>query len=157
MAAACRRSGLGDVQDLRRRTGGELSEVYEVRAGTRLDLVIVKVYASEWTWKQRKEVYVYSLIEPILPGLIPRIIDVYDSGVVDDLACSVMTCLPGQPLSETSATLDANTMRDLYRQLGEHARLIHTLKQNAFRYIVDHIIEPQPNNASYVRSQFAKS
>ena len=157
VVAASRRSGLGEIQHVRRRTGGELSEVYEVRGTCRDDSLIVKTYAPEWEWKQRKEVHVYGLVEPVAPGLIPRILDVRKSGEVDDLAYTVMTCLPGRPLSETAVALDASSLRYLYRQVGETVRAIHTLQQNAFGYLVEEIVDAQPDNAAYVHAQFSKT
>ena len=156
VAAACRAGGLGRVRQLRRRTGGALSQVFEVVTAVGPEPVIAKVYASEWTWKQRKEVHVYELLELALSGLAPGIIHAWDAGEVGELACTLMTRLPGRPLSEVASGLSPETLRCLYRQLGAMTRRIHSVRQPAFGYVVEEVLEPLPSNETYVRSQFAK-
>jgi hypothetical protein len=53
-----RRAGAGRATIVVRRTGGELSGVYEARLEDSDAAVIVKVYAPEWVWKQAKEIHV---------------------------------------------------------------------------------------------------
>jgi hygromycin-B 7''-O-kinase len=122
------------------RTGGQLSAVYEVR--TEAEPVIVKVYAPEWQWKQAKEVHVYSLLEG-LP--VPQILHVGDT-------YTVLSKLEGLPLSE----LQPPDPRAIYQQLGELLKRIHTIRQPAYGYLTDQILDPLPDNDRYMRRQFAK-
>ncbi|HEX3731772.1 MAG TPA: phosphotransferase [Mycobacteriales bacterium] len=66
------------------------------------DALIVKVYANKWRWKQAKEVHVYRLLAQHNVGPAPAILRVESAGGLLEHAFTVMTLLPGQPLSEIS-------------------------------------------------------
>ncbi|MFG1819985.1 phosphotransferase family protein [Kribbella sp. NPDC049174] len=141
VAQACPGSEIAEVV---RRTGGQLSTVFEVRR-TAAEPLIVKVYTPEWAWKQAKEVHVYGLLEAQLVGAVPRVIHVGDS-------FTILTKLDGVPLSET----DPSDWRATYRQLGQLLAAIHRIEQPAYGYLTDEILDPLPDNPRYMRRQFAK-
>lgn len=133
-----------------------MSSVYEVRCGQPAESVIVKEYADQWRWKQAKEVYVYGLLRAHGIGAIPEILRVEPD--VGPLGCAftVMTMLPGQPLSHISADLEAGQLADVYRQLGATLAAIHRIEQPAYGYLVTRILDPEPDNTAYMTRQFAK-
>jgi hygromycin-B 7''-O-kinase len=133
-----------EVHEVVRRTGGQLSGVYEVRTAS--GALIVKVYAPEWTWKQAKEVHVYGLLEQELGGSIPRVVH------VEPDAFTILTKVAGVPLSE----VDAADWRAVYVQVGELLRRIHRIEQPAYGYLTDQILDPLPDNEQYMRRQFTK-
>jgi hygromycin-B 7''-O-kinase len=69
---------------------------------------------------------------------------------------TIMTCLPGRPLSEVSAGLDPASLHSLYRSVGQLARSVHSVGQDAFGYLVTHIVEPKADNTAYMSAQFDK-
>jgi aminoglycoside phosphotransferase (APT) family kinase protein len=140
VAEACPGSEIAEVV---RRTGGQLSTVFEVRRAAGAPL-IVKVYAPEWVWKQAKEVHVYGLLTE-LGDAVPRVIHVGDN-------FTVLTKLAGVPLSET----DPPDWRATYRQLGQLLAAIHRVEQPAYGYLTDEILDPLPDNPQYMRRQFTK-
>jgi hygromycin-B 7''-O-kinase len=133
-----------EITEVVRRTGGQLSTVYEVRRTAAAPL-IVKLYAPEWEWKQAKEVHVYGLMATQLDGRIPRVIHVGDS-------FTILAKLDGVPLSQ----IEPPDWRATYVQLGELLAAIHRIRQSAYGYLTDEILEPLPDNTQYMRRQFAK-
>jgi hygromycin-B 7''-O-kinase len=83
-----------------RRTGGELSGVYEARLEDSDAAVIVKVYAPEWVWKQAKEIHVYGLLSAAHAKSWPTVIAAEDDTNPTGHAYTVMTKVAGTPLSE---------------------------------------------------------
>lgn len=140
VARACPGSEIAEVV---RRTGGQLSTVFEVRR-TADEPLIVKVYDPEWLWKQAKEVHVYGLLTE-LGDAVPRVIHVGDN-------FTVLTKLDGVPLSET----DPPDWRATYQQLGQLLAAIHRVGQPAYGYLTDEILDPLPDNTQYMRRQFTK-
>jgi hypothetical protein len=101
------------------RTGGELSQAYEARFSDDTDPLIIKIYTGAWRWKQAKETVVYQMLEQHLVGPIPRILHAGAApGQAGGHSYTVMTLLPGQPLSAVSAGLDESELFGVYRQLG---------------------------------------
>jgi hygromycin-B 7''-O-kinase len=137
------------------RTGGQLSTVYEVRCAEPDDTVIVKVYADEWRWKQAKEVHVYQLLAQHDAGPAPVILHVEPAGDLLPQAFTVMTLLPGQPLSAISPELDDAQTHRIYRQLGVMLSAVHGIGQDSYGYLTTRILEPQPTNSAYMTRQFA--
>jgi hygromycin-B 7''-O-kinase len=133
------------------RSGGELNTVFEVRrsAGPQL---IVKVYPPESTWKQAKEIHIYGLLAHDLGDAVPQVVRAEPSDKTDETdAFTVLTKLDGLPLSETSPP----DWRPIYRQLGALLAKIHSIRQPAYGYLTDQILDPLPTNALYMRRQFA--
>jgi hygromycin-B 7''-O-kinase len=81
------------------RAGGQLSTVYEARCTEPDETLIVKVYADKWRWKLAKEVHVYRLLARHNAGPCPTILFAESTG---EHAFTVMTLLPGEPLSAIS-------------------------------------------------------
>ncbi|WP_328991462.1 aminoglycoside phosphotransferase family protein [Kribbella sp. NBC_01245] len=128
------------------RTGGELSTVFEVRLDAEPTAVIVKVYADEWAWKQVKEVYVYSLLKSSLSS-VPEVLYV-------GAGYTVLTKLEGVPLSQVEVAPE--DWYDVYHQLGQLVRRFHGVAQPAYGYVVEEVLDPKPDNTSYMAGQFAK-
>ncbi|MFD6163100.1 phosphotransferase family protein [Nocardia sp. NPDC060256] len=144
------------VTDLRARTGGQLSSVYEVRCTEPARSVIVKLYADQWRWKQAKEVHVYRLLQANGVGPTPAILRAEPDIGPLGCACTVMTTLPGQPLSHISTYLDDAQIAHVYRQLGATLAAIHHIEQSAYGYLTTRILDPEPDNTAYMTRQFAK-
>jgi hygromycin-B 7''-O-kinase len=133
------------------RSGGELNTVFEVRrsAGPQL---IVKVYPPESTWKQAKEIHVYGLLAHDLGDAVPQVVHAEPPDRTDKTdAFTVLTKLDGVPLSETSPP----DWRPIYGQLGALLAKIHSIRQPAYGYLTDQILDPLPTNALHMRRQFA--
>jgi hygromycin-B 7''-O-kinase len=137
------------------RTGGEVSGVWELRAETG-DPVIVKIYPDRWRWRQDKEVHVYRTLARHGVGPIPEVLHVEPAGGLLEQAFTVLTALPGVPLSEVSPHLDGAEHRRLHRRLGELLRAVHGIAQDAYGYVVTEILEPEPTNTAYMTRQFAR-
>src|SRR5262249_35152677 len=106
----------GRVAECVLRTGGQLSMVSEARFAGGAEPVIIKVYAPEWKWKQAKEAHVYGLLRNHGFGPVARILRT--GRAPGGRACTIMTCLPGEPLSEASARMTAGEIAAVDRQLG---------------------------------------
>ncbi|MFE6750790.1 phosphotransferase family protein [Kitasatospora purpeofusca] len=146
-----------EVTDVVPRTGGQLSAVYELRCADPAHSVILKVYASEWAWKQAKEVHVYGLLANLAPTLpVPRVLHHTPTGGPGGRAVTVLSLLSGLPLSEASKDLDAAQIPSFYRQMGATLATIHQIGQDAYGYVTDRILDPRPDNGTYMRHQFAK-
>jgi hygromycin-B 7''-O-kinase len=106
--------------------------------------LMVKRYTGESRWKQAKEVHVYSLLADV-PG-VPTVVEV-DSAV----GVTVLTRVPGTPLSEVPAAVTA----DVYRQIGELLATVHEVAQPAFGYLTTELVDPAPHNTAYMSERFA--
>jgi aminoglycoside phosphotransferase (APT) family kinase protein len=137
-----------------RRTGGELSTVYEARFAT--DRLIIKVYASALQWKQAKEAYVYQLLQDHLIQPIPQILHMGTAdGRLGNLSYTVLTWLPGESLSAVSNGLDDSMAFSVYQQMGSFLARLHRIGQDAFGYVTTEIADPKPTNTEYMTAQFA--
>ena len=139
------------------RTGGQLSEVYEASFSDDTDPLIIKICADAWRWKQARETHVYQLLDQHLIGPIPRILH---TGVAPEQlgghGYTVMTLLPGQPLSAVSARLGESEIFGVYRQMGSILAALHRISRNAFGYLTTTILDPKPANTVYMTEQFGK-
>jgi aminoglycoside phosphotransferase (APT) family kinase protein len=134
------------------RAGGALSAVHEVRQAGGPSLV-VKRYAEECRWKQEKEVYVLGLLNESSPvGGRLRVPEVVH--VDTEQAVTVMTLLPGRPLSEVS--VDGAAERAVLAEVGELTRVLHGVRQPAFGYVTTQVLDPLPTNRAYMTRQFDK-
>ena len=154
--AMAARAGAGAAGEVVRRTGGELSGVYEVRPDRSGEAVIVKVYAPRWRWKQAKELHVYSLLAAALAGSVPSVIAAEEETNPTGHAYTVMTKVDGAPLSEVGTHLDRATWRHLYGRIGALLAAIHQVLEPAYGYLVTEVLEPLSTNEDYMRRQFDK-
>ena len=138
------------------RTGGQLSTVYEVRCADAAHSAILKVYAPEWTWKQAKEVRVYQLLEGLRSLPVPSVLHHAPDGGPEGRAVTILSLLEGSPLSEVSKDLDPALLPSFYREMGAVLATVHQIGQEAYGYVVDHVLDPLLDNGSYMRHQFAK-
>jgi hypothetical protein len=67
-----------------------------------------------------------------------------------------LSLLPGRPLSEVAAELGADQVVEMYRRMGAALADVHRIGQEAFGYLTTSILDPLPDNGSYMRRQFAK-
>jgi hygromycin-B 7''-O-kinase len=136
------------VCEVVQRTGGQLNTVFEVRLDDG-DRLIVKRYADLWRWRQAKEAYVYRLLAEHGVGPAPRVVH-----VDTERAVTVLTLLPGRPLSEVE--LEPDLLRAAYRRMGEMLASLHRITQPAYGYVTTEILEPEPDNRAYMERQFAR-
>ncbi len=132
------------------RGGGALSAVHEAGQVDGPPLV-VKRYADRWRWKQAKEVHVLGLLNgaPGTAGRVPEVMHV-DA----ERAVTVMTLVPGRPLSEVP--LEGAAEGAVLAEVGALTRLVHETAQPAFGYITTELLEPLPTNRAYMTRQFDK-
>ncbi|MFB7677656.1 phosphotransferase family protein [Kitasatospora purpeofusca] len=145
-----------EVVEVLPRTGGQLSTVYELRCTDPAHSAILKVYAPEWAWKQAKEVHVYRLLAGLDTLPVPRVLHHTPDGAPGGRAVTILSLLSGLPLSEASKDLDASQIPSYYRQMGAALATIHQIGQDAYGYVTDRILDPRPDNGTYMRHQFAK-
>lgn len=144
------------VTDVLLRSGGQLSTVYEVRSEDPAHNVIFKIYADQWRWKQRKEVWVYELLAAHTAWPAPAVLHHDRDGGPGGRAVTVLSLLDGLPLSEVAEDLDDDQVTELYRQMGAALAEAHTIGQEAYGYLVTGILDPLPDNGSYMQRQFGK-
>jgi aminoglycoside phosphotransferase (APT) family kinase protein len=132
------------------RTGGQLSTVFELRAADRV--AIVKVYDEKWRWKQAKEAHVYRLLAAHGVVPVPTILRVEADTTVIGRAFTVMSRLPGIPLSQSHVA----DLADVYRQLGRLLATVHAVPQPDFGYLTTQVLDPVPDNTTYMGRQFAR-
>lgn len=145
-----------EVADVVSRTGGQLSAVYEVRCADPAHSAILKVYAPEWAWKQAKEVHVYGLLAGLDGLTVPSVLRHAPEGGPDGRAVTILSLLEGVPLSEASAEMDAAQIAAAYRAMGAALAAVHRIGQDTYGYLTDRVLDPLPDNGSYMRRQFAK-
>lgn len=144
------------VAEVVARTGGQLSIVYEVRCTEPTATVIVKIYDEQWRWKQAKEVHVYNVLNQHNIGSVPKILHTEHNTQTIGSTFTVMTVVPGQPLSHIVADLDSVNTTRIYRQLGANLSAIHRIQQHCYGYLTTEVIDPEPNNTAYMTRQFTK-
>lgn len=144
------------VTRLVRRTGGELSSVLEVRCADPAHSVIFKVYANEWTGSQAKEVHVYELLASHTSLPIPSVLYHGVNAAPGGRAVTILSLLEGRPLSEASTELEAAEIPEMYRRMGAALSIIHKIGQEAYGYLTTKILDPLPDNGTYMRRQFAR-
>ena len=144
------------VTEVAARTGGRLSAVYEVRCADPAHTVIFKIYSEQWRWKQSKEVRVYELLASRTGWPVPAVLHHSPDGGPGGRAITILSLLPGRPLSEASEEVGAAQVPELYRQMGAALADVHRISQEAYGYLVTKILDPLPDNGSYMRHQFAK-
>ncbi|MFE0463144.1 phosphotransferase family protein [Kitasatospora sp. NPDC058965] len=140
------------VTGLDLRTGGRLSTVYEVRCADPAHSVIVKSYQEQWRWKQRKEVHVYRLLAAVPGWPAPAVLHATPAGP-GGRAATVLSLLPGRELSAAGGP-DGAGIASIYRQLGSSLAALHRTVLPAFGYLTTEILDPAPDNASYMARQF---
>jgi aminoglycoside phosphotransferase (APT) family kinase protein len=69
-------------------------------------------------------------------------------------AVTVITLMPGAPLS--SAALSEARLLAAYRRMGELLGELHRITMPAFGFVTTEIRDPRPDNAGYMRGQFAR-
>lgn len=144
------------VTELVARTGGEMSTVYEVRCEDPSHTVILKVYAHEWAWKPEKEIRVYRLLAEHTSLRVPQVLHYAANAAPEGRSVTILSLLEGRPLSEASKDMDAELIPPMYREMGAALAEIHRIGQEAYGYLTTEILEPLPDNGSYMRRQFAK-
>lgn len=143
------------VEDVVTRSGGAISEIYELRCATG-ERLIVKLYPDAYRWKLEKELYVYRLLDGVPSLPVPRIQWSDNSRQLIDRSYIVMTALAGSPLSEVVGEITESQLRALYAELGGLLAGIHQISLDAFGYITTRVINAHATNEAYMQFQFAK-
>jgi hygromycin-B 7''-O-kinase len=145
------------VTEVVRRTGGEVSTVYEIRGPDGVRPLIVKVYAPQWRPKLVKEVYVYRLMARHGILHIPRVLHASPYGTAElPWAHTVMTVLPGRPLVEVCDDLTGPDLAGVYRRMGELLAAVHRITQPAWGYLTTRLVDARPTNTAYMTDKFAR-
>ena len=87
---------------------------------------------------------------------MPTVLHHVETGGPEDRAVTILSLLPGRPLSEAAAGLGPEQIVEMYRQMGAILADVHRIGQAAFGYLTTEILDPLPDNGSYMRGQFAK-
>lgn len=144
------------VIELIPRTGGQLSTVYEARCADPAHAVIFKIYADEWRWKQAKEIHVYRLLAACGSLPVPKLLHYAADAGPGGRAVTILSLLEGRPLSEASEDLDPTEVPAFYREMGAILATAHRIGQESYGYLTSRILDPLPDNGTYMRRQFAK-
>jgi aminoglycoside phosphotransferase (APT) family kinase protein len=117
---------------------------------------VLKLYSELLRWELPKEAYVYELVAGLgLP--MATILHADDSRTVLPRGFAVMTKLDGELLMDVQPGLGDAELTSIYRQVGALLRRLHAVRLDAFGYVdTDRIVDPQPTNDDYMRSQFEK-
>jgi aminoglycoside phosphotransferase (APT) family kinase protein len=138
------------VTEVARRTGGEVSAVYEIRGAETVRPLILKVYAPQWRAKLVKEVYVYRLLARHGIRPVPRVLHASPYGTAAlPFAHTVMTRLDGRPLAEV-----AEPGGGVYRQMGELLAAMHRISQEHWGYVTTRVVDTRETNTAYMTDQF---
>jgi len=145
------------VTEVVRRSGGEVSAVYEIRGASGVRPFIVKIYAWQWRSKLVKEVYVYRLMARQGIRDIPRVLHASPFGTPAlPWAHSVMTVLPGRPLTEVCDELTGQDLARVYRRMGELLAAVHRITQPHWGYLTTRVVDARPTNTAYMTDKFAR-
>lgn len=145
------------VTEVVRRTGGEVSTVYEIRGAGGVRPLVVKVYAPQWRPKLLKEVYVYRLLARHGIRQIPRVLHASPFGTpVLPWAHTVLTVLPGRPLAEVCDDLTGPDLARVYRRMGELLAAVHRIVQPRWGYLTTRIVDARSSNTAYMTDKFAR-
>ncbi|HEY7224993.1 MAG TPA: aminoglycoside phosphotransferase family protein [Micromonosporaceae bacterium] len=145
------------VTEVVRRTGGEVSTVFEIRGAGDARPLIVKVYAPQWRPKLVKEVYVYRLLARHGVRQIPRVLHASPFGIPAlPMAHTVMTLLPGAPVAEFRDELTGDDLAHVYRQMGALLAAVHRIGQEQWGYLTTRVVDTRPTNTAYMSDQFAR-
>ncbi|MBR7835497.1 aminoglycoside phosphotransferase family protein [Actinospica durhamensis] len=148
----------GPVGSARPLEGGSVSGVCGVSfTDPAVPDVVLKLAPAADAWMARKEAYAYRLLETHGIGPIPRVLaEADDVELLDGASCVVLSILPGRPLGEIAPDLTPVQRRQVYRQLGALLARIHAVPMDGFGYIIAGILDPAPDNASYMARAFAR-
>jgi aminoglycoside phosphotransferase (APT) family kinase protein len=143
------------VTEVLRRTGGEVSTVYEIRGAGTVRPLIVKIYAPQWRPKLIKEVYIYRLLARHGLRCVPRVLHAAPFGIPAlPWAHIVMTRLPGRVLAQ--AHLSPTESAAVYRRMGELLAAVHRIAQKQWGYLTTRVVDTRPTNTAYMTDQFAR-
>jgi hygromycin-B 7''-O-kinase len=138
-------------------SGGDNATTFELRLADGPSLVL-KLYSELLRSEAPKEAFVYELVAG-QGGALPMatILHTDDSRTVLPGPFTVMTKLEGELLMKLQPRLGDAELVSIYRQIGTLLRRLHEIPLGVFGYVdADRIVDPQPTNADYMRSQFEK-
>lgn len=133
--------------------GGENATTFELGLDDGSSLVL-KLYSELLRRELAKEAYVYELVAGLdLP--IATVLHTDDSRTILPRGFAVMTKLGGKLLADVEPGLEDEEVASICRQIGALLRRLHEVRLDAFGYVdVDRIVDRQPTNVTYMRSQF---
>lgn len=136
-----------DATSITRLTGASGSDVFAVDTAERS--LVVKLFPTDHSWKLRKELHVYELLDE-------RSVDVPAPRVVAAHPDEQVLVLERVDGLSTDHVTDADAPQ-LYRELGRLLARLHTIELEEFGYLLaDGVFEPRPTNLDYMRSQFGR-
>jgi hygromycin-B 7''-O-kinase len=137
--------------------GGSISGAYEIACSDGADGLILKVYAEDSGWRLRKEADVYRILREHGVTSTARVLG---GASKEDSPFGrpymVMTRLNGTSLGQAGAEMSADEVAECYRQMGEILAQIHGIRQEAFGYLVDGVLDAMPTNLAYMTKLFAE-
>lgn len=148
--------GSGEVAEVERFAEGSVSGAHRISfEGGAAEQVVVKLPAPRYQWLAAKEVYGYRLLAEHGISAIPKVLAFEESvPLLGGSPCTVLSLLPGRPLSEVSEELTESELFELYRQAGTLLAAIHAIAMEAYGDIRTGIVDPQPDNAAGMARQF---
>jgi aminoglycoside phosphotransferase (APT) family kinase protein len=115
------------------------------------------VYPARWRPKLSKEVYVYRLLARHGIRLIPRILHAAPAGIAAlPSAYTIMTRLPGVPLSQVRGELAGPDLARVYHEMGHLLAAVHRIAQDHWGYLTTRVVDTKPTNTAYMTDQFAR-
>ena len=144
------------VSEVVTRLGGENNTVYEVRCAEPVGGVIVKVYPEMLHWLQKKEAHVWRLLARHGVEAVPTVLYSAPDGGPSGRGHTVMSLLEGQPLAEVVNDLTPTELRGAYRRIGAFLATFHAIDQDAYGYLITELHDPEPDNGSYMRREYAQ-
>ena len=142
----------GPVHGVSRFADGSVTGAYLVEfADTRSAPVVLKIYAAENAWWATKEALALRFLTDHGIELSPRLLASSEAAeALDGRPCVVCAFLPGRTLEPISAELTPEQRHEIYRQLGEALKRLHSIPANAYGYIDGEICDPLPDNSAHM-------
>jgi aminoglycoside phosphotransferase (APT) family kinase protein len=142
----------GPVHEVSRFADGSVTGAYRVEfADPRSAPVVLKIYATENRWWAIKEALALRFLTDHGIDLSPRLLAYSEAAnALDGRPCVVCAFLPGRSFEPIGAELTPAQRHDVYRQLGEVLRRLHSIPADAYGYILGEIRDPLPDNAAHM-------
>jgi hygromycin-B 7''-O-kinase len=148
----------GPVRGVSRFAGGSVTGAYRVEfVDARSAPVVVKVYATDDRWLATKEARALQLLTDHGIDVSPRLLAYSRSAdALDGRACVVAALLPGRTFETVGDELTSAQRHEVYRQLGEVLRRLHSVPANAYGCVIGEIRDPLPDNSAHMTRLFER-
>ncbi len=136
------------------RLHGGSTEVYQIGFADRRAPLVLKLYADEPVWSPGKEALVARWLDGAIGLPTPRWLKLDETRAILPLRFALMSWLPGETLRRW---MGDPGMEDVYRQMGQLMRQVHTIPMAAYGYVrAEGIDAPRVDNAEYMAQSFDK-